>query len=240
MDPLIQYSALQLRWLLPLLELHPASHSFLISILAHCLRLFLQSLLVVVPLLFPLWRPRWSQPLGSFWTLFKCMDDLLQLGLSVNWNAFNVSMIQKVPLTVVCPSLSTHSRRRWNGVLVCDAYQYETFTGDLRRITFDGTRRRHHNKLLEFFSLASTGEFPFTESFLRFSEPAPLEHPTVLLVYRPRLPTMDFSDVCHPLLANNVSVSDLTPKACRLLFLPHPRLLPDWYLWAPQAAWRRF
>lgn len=127
LDPLAQHSAVKLCWLLPLLiPSRDTSTSFLPAILRYCLAALCSAPSHLLPLVFPTRRSSDLTALSSMRGLLTTVD---QMGLQINWRAFNASMVEELPLTIVCPGLQALPpdvcHYRWDRVLVKDAYCFD-------------------------------------------------------------------------------------------------------------------
>ncbi|KAG0755182.1 hypothetical protein G6F24_012005 [Rhizopus arrhizus] len=128
LNPGIQHAALQLRWLQPLLL--PSSDptyydTFVSDILRHCLRLFSVSPSHILSLLLPNMRSNTIKSFGCFSSFFRTMD---KLDYKIDWQAFDIRMVNELPLTQVCPYLLLPNKdfkaSYWSGIFVKHVYEF--------------------------------------------------------------------------------------------------------------------
>ncbi|KAG1149513.1 hypothetical protein G6F37_003105 [Rhizopus arrhizus] len=128
LDPGIEHVALQLRWLQPLLlpssDL-PYYDTFVSDILRHCLRLFSASPSHILPLLLPNMRSNIIKSFDCLSSLFRTMD---KTNYKIDWQAFDIRMVNELPLTQVCPYLLLPNQdfkaSFWSGILVKHVYEF--------------------------------------------------------------------------------------------------------------------
>ncbi|KAG0748986.1 hypothetical protein G6F33_009458 [Rhizopus arrhizus] len=107
LDPAVQHTTLQLRWLHPLLSpsIYPErSTNFALSILRYCIKELSQSPHHLLPFVFPERRSSSMRTLGYLPSLLKTFD---KLGVQINWDSFNRGVFEELPLIRVCSSIDT-------------------------------------------------------------------------------------------------------------------------------------
>ncbi|KAG1036368.1 hypothetical protein G6F25_008065 [Rhizopus arrhizus] len=99
MNPSKQHSALQIRWLIPLIlssDLAPTPESFATSFMKYTLCALSFAPSPVLPLLFPERRTTDLHRLGCFNSLFNTIG---QIDFEIDWTALNASLASEIPLS---------------------------------------------------------------------------------------------------------------------------------------------
>lgn len=108
--------------------------TFLSGMLQYCLRLFSVSSSHILPLSFPNKRSSTIKSFGCFNSLFKTMN---KIDYKIDWQTFEIRIVNKLPLTQVCPSLLMPNQdfkaSYWSGILVKHVYGFNMICGRFRR-----------------------------------------------------------------------------------------------------------
>ncbi|KAG1255119.1 hypothetical protein G6F68_010529 [Rhizopus microsporus] len=135
LDPAMQHSALQLRWLIPMLQsTHPTStqESFATSLMRYYLCVLTSSPSAVLPLLFSEKRNTDIKKIGCFRSMFRTLD---HIDYEINWTNLNTSTAEEIPLCRICPALLTNDHTYkspyWKSLLVKDVYGFNVIDGKL-------------------------------------------------------------------------------------------------------------
>ncbi|KAG1167185.1 hypothetical protein G6F36_012651 [Rhizopus arrhizus] len=242
LDSGTQHAALQLRWLQPLLlpsSDPPYYYTFISDVLRHCLRLFSVSPSHILPLLIPNMRSSTIKSFGCFNSLFKTMD---RIDYKIDWQAFDIRMVSKLPLTQVCPYLllpnQVFKASYWSGILVKHVYEFGMACGKLRRRSpTPSDPFRSKKNYSEQLQLCRIQETTF---FQQFKCPHNSIHMISSVLPLPALTETDFDNILDSLLPDGTSIASLNTKWFRESQLPHSSMLPASYPRASPTAWRRF
>ncbi|KAG0975420.1 hypothetical protein G6F29_011546 [Rhizopus arrhizus] len=165
LDPSTQHSALQLRWLTPLLlstDQATNSDSFATSLMKYTLCALSFAPSPLLPLLFPERRTTDLHRLGCFNSLFNTFD---QIDFEIDWTALNAGIAPEIPLSRICPLLLTndpyHTCNYWKSNLVKDLYRFSNVDAKLTPIT-SFLSRKQRNRSETYFDLLSLGHLTFT------------------------------------------------------------------------------
>ncbi|KAG1377194.1 hypothetical protein G6F60_002892 [Rhizopus arrhizus] len=145
LSPSTQYSALQIRWHIPLIlssDLAPTPDSFATSFMKYILCALSFALSPFLPLLFPERRTTDLHRLGCFNTLFNTID---QIDFEIDWTALNASSVSEIPLSRIYPLLLTN-----------DPYHTSLWMESLPPIT-SFLSRKQRNRSETYFDLLSLG-----------------------------------------------------------------------------------
>ena len=126
LDPARQYSTLQLRWLIPMLQsTYPTStqEPFATSLMRYYLCVLTSSPSVILPLLFSEKRSTDIKKMGCFQSMFRILD---HIGYEINWTDLNTGTVEEIPLCRVCPALlindHTYKSPCWKPLLIKNVY----------------------------------------------------------------------------------------------------------------------
>lgn len=148
LDPNKQHTALQLQWLIPMLNVPQTTcntDSFATDMMNYYICRLTASPSPILPLLFEEKRNADLRKIGCFRSLFRALD---HMDYEINLTELNTSTIEELPLNKICPILSNetlnHSISFWSSMLVKDVYSFDVTEGKLSpRESF---RSRSHQK----------------------------------------------------------------------------------------------
>ncbi|KAG2219293.1 hypothetical protein INT45_011308 [Circinella minor] len=232
LDPTVQHSALQLRWILPLIDYADDNHSFLLDIFRHCLKLFSGTKSAIYPILFSGCR---STPLTSFGCFFNFFRTIDTLDISIDWSQVNHSHIMDFPLCTIVVSQDrlpsndlTRLLQKWKQVKIKDGYYLRYPEGRLQEQPI-GFRSRHRHLITDFFRRRDQGHFSIRPEFISLtSRTGTAEMPS------------DTSDIIKSTLSDGLPIINLTSKEYRQRFRPALHQLSELYPRETQATWSRF
>ncbi|KAG1295391.1 hypothetical protein G6F66_004365 [Rhizopus arrhizus] len=239
LDPGIQHAALQLRWLQPLLlpsSDPPYYDTFVSDILRHCLHLFSVSPSHNLPLLLPNMRSNIIKFFGCFDSFFRTMD-------KIDWQAFDIRMINELPLKQFCPYLLLPNQdfkaSYWSGILVKHVYEFGMICGKSRRRSPTPTDPfRFKNK--NYFRQLQLCRIQETTFFQRFKCQHNSIHMISSVLPLPALTETDFDNILDSLLPDETLIASLNTKWFRESQLFHSSTLPASYPCASPIDWCRF
>ncbi|KAG1277445.1 hypothetical protein G6F66_012295 [Rhizopus arrhizus] len=239
LDPGIQHAALQLRWLQPLLlpsSDPPYYGTFVSDILRHCLRLFSVSPSHILPLLLPNMRSNTIKSFSCFSSLFRTMN-------KIDWQAFDIRMVNELPQTQACPYLLLPNQdfkaSYWSGILVKHVYEFGMICGKSRRRSPTPTDPfRFKNK--NYFRQLQLCRIQETTFFQRFKCQHNSIHMISSVLPLPALTETEFDNILDSILPDGTPIASLNTKWFRESQLSYLSTLPTTYPRASPLAWRRF
>ncbi|KAG1452251.1 hypothetical protein G6F46_008783 [Rhizopus delemar] len=165
-----------------------------------------------------------------------------RIDYKIDWQAFDIRMVSKLPLTQVCPYLllpnQAFKASYWSGILVKHVYEFGMACGKLRRRSpTPSDPFRSKKNYSEQLQLCRIQETTF---FQQFKCPHNSIHMISSVLALPALTETDFDNILDSLLPDGTSIASLNTKWFRESQLPHSSMLPASYLRASPTAWRFF
>ncbi|KAG1048844.1 hypothetical protein G6F43_008790 [Rhizopus delemar] len=230
LDPAMQHSALQLRWLIPMLQsTHPAStqESFATALMRYHLCVLTSSPSAILPLLFSEKRSTDSKQIGCFQSMFRTLD---HIDYKINWTDLNTSTAEKIPLCRVCPALLTNEHiyqsPYWKSLLVKDVYGFNGIDGKLTpRGSFPSNQQR--NKAIKYPDLVRISQIAEEDFFVILKSSPNCAIGGFISSFCFQRPAPQFDSLFSSPLPDGTPVEDLSTKWFRNLdMLPLNSLPP--------------
>ncbi|KAG1546735.1 hypothetical protein G6F49_010411 [Rhizopus delemar] len=243
LDPSKQHSALQLRWLIPLLlppDQATNPDSFAASLMKYTLCALSSAPSSVLPLLLPERRTTDLHKIGCFNSLFKTID---QMDFEINWMTLNASSAAEIPLSRICPLLlindPVHTYNYWKSSLVKDLYRFSTVDGRLTPIT-SFLSRKQRNRSEAYFDLLSLGHIKEENFFTALRSTSDLSLGLFIFSMGCPRPAPEFHSLVSTSLPDGTSIENLSTKWFRHIDKLPLTSLSSHYPRASKSSWTLF
>ncbi|KAG1445622.1 hypothetical protein G6F46_012904 [Rhizopus delemar] len=243
LDPSKQHSALQLRWLIPLLlppDQATNPDSFATSLMKYTLCALSSAPSPVLPLLFPERRTTDLHKIGCFNSLFKTID---QMDFEINWTALNAGSAAEIPLSRICPLLLTndpdHTYNNWKSNLVKNLYRFSTVDGRLTPIT-SFLSRKQRNRSEAYFDLLSLGHIKEENFFTALRSTSDLSLGLFISSMGCPRPEPEFHSLVSTPPPDGTPIENLSTKWFRHIDKLPLTSLPSHYPRASKSSWTQF
>ncbi|KAG0847613.1 hypothetical protein G6F17_012372 [Rhizopus arrhizus] len=243
LDPAMQHSALQLRWLIPMLQsTQPTStqESFATSLMRYYLCVLTSSPSAILPLLFSEKRNADIKKIGCFQSMFRTLD---HIDYEINWTDLNSSTAEEIPLCRICPALLTNDHTYkspyWKSLLVKDVYGFNVIDGKLTpRGSFMSSQQR--NRAIKYLDLLRTGQIAEEDFFVAIKSSPNCALGGFISSFGFQRPAPQFASLFSSPLPDGTPVEKLSTKWFRNLDMLPLDSLPPTYPRASKSSWNKF
>ncbi|KAG0857857.1 hypothetical protein G6F26_001914 [Rhizopus arrhizus] len=243
LDPAMQYSALQLRWLIPMLQsTHTTSiqESFVASLMRYYLCVLTLSPSVILPLLFSEKRSPDIKKIGCFQSMLRTLD---HMDYGINWTDLNTSTAEEIPLCRLCPALLTNDHTYkspyWKSLLVKDVYGFNAIDRKLiPRGSFISSQQR--NRAIKYLDLLRTGQIAEEDFFVALKNSPNCALGGFISSFGFQRPAPQFASLFSSPLPDGTPVEKLSTKWFRNLDMLPLDSLPPTYPRASKSSWNKF
>ncbi|KAG0930527.1 hypothetical protein G6F57_012199 [Rhizopus arrhizus] len=243
LDPAMQHSALQLRWLIPMLQsTHPTltQESFAKSLMRYYLCVLTFSPSVILPLLFSEKRNPDIKKIGCFQSMLGTLD---HIDYEINWTDLNTSTAEEIPLCKVCPALLTNDHTYkspyWKSLLVKDVYGFNVIVGKLTpRGSFMSSQQI--NRAIKYLDLLRTGQIDEEDFFVALKGSPNCALGGFISSFGFQRPAPQLASLFSSPLPDGTSIEKLSTKWFRNLDMLPLDSLPSTYPRTSKFSWNKF